>query len=236
MGKLTASELTIHKKALKVDGIEWPNFVETGTYLGECIYEMEDNGKFKNLYTVELDQKTLTEAQQKRPNSKVKFHLGNSKVKLEEICKELTGNSVFWLDAHQHHVLVEGEADWENHVFSPLLEELCIINHLFFDRAIIIIDDIENFGCTSLSFISIDRCLDAIKDRMLQSYIVENKMVILLDEAEEQISKEYLSKKESLETTSKRLLAERNSLEKRRAEDGFNNQGFYRFPNPYEIR
>ena len=210
MGKLTSSELTIHKKALKVDGIEWPNFVETGTYLGECIYEMEDNGKFKNLYTVELDQKTLTEAQQKRPNSKVKFHLGNSKVKLEKICKELTGNSVFWLDAHQHHVAVDGEADWNSGVFSPLLEELCIINHLFFDHAIIILDDIDTFGWRSLGPISIWRCLDTVKERALNYYLFQNKLVILLDKAEEQISKEYLAKKESIQITSKNLQAKWN--------------------------
>jgi len=181
MPKLTTNQYSYYKNKVGADTIKWSNFVETGTYLGECIYDMEDYGEFENLYTVELHEQTLNQTKQKRPNSKINFYLGDSGDKILEICKELVGNSVFWLDAHEHHVAVPGKADWRNGIYSPLNKELHAINTLCNDYALVIIDDRQTFGGGSLPHVSDTSCLEIIKDRTLQSYLDSDRIVVLLD-------------------------------------------------------
>jgi hypothetical protein len=196
MPKLTTSQYSDYKNKVNAHNIEWSNFVETGTYLGECIHEMEDFGEFKNLYTVELHEQTLNKTKQKRLNSKIKFYLGDSGDKISEICKELVGNSVFWLDAHEHHISVPGKADWANGIYAPLDKELYAINTICIDYALIIIDDIRSFGSGSLSHISPSSCLEIVKDRTLETYFDIDRLVILLASSyTTNINNDYISAK-----------------------------------------
>lgn len=181
MPKLTTSQYVSYRNKVKADTIEWSNFVETGTYLGECIYEMEDYGEFKNLYTVELHEQTLNETKQKRPNSKINFYLGDSGDMISEICKKLVGNTVFWLDAHEHHTSVPGKADWRNGIYAPLDKELHAINTLYSDYALVIIDDRRSFGTGSLPHVSDASCLEILKNRTLETYTDTERLVVLLD-------------------------------------------------------
>ena len=115
------------------------NFVETGTALGETVFSLEQYFKF--LYTIEISQYYYNKVVQRYNGNKIKFILGDSAKELEQLSKNITGNTVFFLDGHWSSGNTgRGERD------CPLYEELTHINNHFKYSGIIIIDDHRLFG------------------------------------------------------------------------------------------
>ena len=70
------------------------NFVETGTYLGETIFNFEPY--FQNLYTIEINQDYYNNVISSYKGNKINFILGDSSVQLEFLSKNMNGNTVFF--------------------------------------------------------------------------------------------------------------------------------------------
>lgn len=135
---MPALETSIFTK-LKSDYTEYPNFVETGTFLGQTIYVVEPF--FKNLYTVEIKEEFYSQHISKYTGTKIKFFLGDSGKVLKDIIPTISGKTIFFLDGH-YSAGITGKGD--KHV--PLYEELEQIVSLFKEKAVIIIDDFRLFG------------------------------------------------------------------------------------------
>tara|TARA_B100001142_G_scaffold236619_1_gene235098 strand:- start:664 stop:1242 length:579 start_codon:yes stop_codon:yes gene_type:complete len=126
-------------KLLKTNYKNYPVFVETGTYLGETIFEMEKN--FKELHTIEIKKELYDRTKSKYKGNKIHFYLGDSSTMLKNVVSDLNKKTIFFLDGHwSKGITGRGEKD------CPLLEELNIINEYFNKEAIIIIDDYRDFG------------------------------------------------------------------------------------------
>jgi hypothetical protein len=115
------------------------NFVETGTYLGETIFNLEPF--FQNLYTIEINQDDYNNVISKYTGNKINFILGDSSIELEFLSKNMNGNTVFFLDGHW-----SGGNTGKGKKDCPLYEEITHINNHFKYSGIIIIDDRRLFG------------------------------------------------------------------------------------------
>ena len=73
--------------------------VETGTYLGDMVYAMQD--QFKQIYSIELSPHFYQRAVQRfRKVENVKIIEGDSGKVLAHLVPQLTGPALFWLDGH----------------------------------------------------------------------------------------------------------------------------------------
>lgn len=126
-------------KSLKDDYNRFKVFVETGTHNGHTIFNIEPY--FERLYTVEIKPEFYYNTKSRYHGNKIKFILGDSSVKLEEICKDVTSPSIFFLDGHWSAGNTgRGSKD------CPLYEEIQHIYNYFQEEGIIIIDDFRLFG------------------------------------------------------------------------------------------
>ncbi len=93
------------------------------------------------LNTIEIEPEFNYTAKNKYKGNKITFHLGDSSIKLIDICKSITDNVVFFLDGHwSAGDTCRGNKD------CPLFEELTAIMENVNTKAIIIIDDCRLFG------------------------------------------------------------------------------------------
>lgn len=121
-------------------------FVETGTFLGDTIYEFKS--KFKCLYSIELSPELAKRA-------KVRFadynHItvieGDSGIELKTLVVSLKEQALFWLDGHYSssfvhngEFIVTAKAQYN----TPILNELTIILKSNYDH-IILVDDARLF-------------------------------------------------------------------------------------------
>jgi len=88
-------ERTINHFNCKNDFI---NFVETGTWKGDTIFEVEPY--FENLYTIEIKEDLYNNVKKLYNGNKINFILGDSSFELENVCKILKDNTIFFLDGH----------------------------------------------------------------------------------------------------------------------------------------
>lgn len=133
---------------MKKINVTKPNiFVETGTYLGDGIYNVIND--FDKIHSIELSQKFYDDAVKKFSiYKKVKFHHGDSAEVLEKCFVNIDEPIMFFLDAHYSGGETEFGRDEENGI--PLLRELTSLGKRKF-RDIIIIDDVRLFGKISQS-------------------------------------------------------------------------------------
>lgn len=122
------------------DNLEkYPIFIETGSYLGETIFEAEPY--FKELHTIEIKKEFYDNLTKRYKGDKIHFHLGDSSIILKEVLKNLNNNVIFFLDGHWS----EGNTGkGAKHV--PLYEEIQTIVDDFKYECILIIDDYRLFG------------------------------------------------------------------------------------------
>jgi hypothetical protein len=118
---------------------DYPSFVETGTYKGESIFNMEPY--FDKLYTIEIKKEFYEEVRSKYTGDKITFLLGDSSSLIGTVCSSLTENTIFFLDGHWSSCGT-GKGDKD----CPLYEELQSIMIELKQKAIVIIDDVRLFG------------------------------------------------------------------------------------------
>ena len=156
LGKPFAEDVYIEKAFLKFKekyGIV--NAIETGTHIGATFIWLYNN--FDNVYTCEIDENFYQTACAfifGRTNEEERFEkeivnppsLGKIVMKnidtvdfMKEICPKLTGESIFFLDAH-----------WES--YCPLLDELKAISEAGLKPAVIAIHDFKTDHPTVLGF------------------------------------------------------------------------------------
>jgi hypothetical protein len=172
---------------LQKDYKDYPNFIETGTFMGDTILHLEQY--FSNLYTIEIKKEFYQNVTKKYKGDKINFYLGDSGDVLTEILPNINGKSIIFLDGHWSAGNTgKGKKD------CPLYEELnsIISNHK--DEVIIIIDDARLFGMGPNNKNKYDICdwekinteniLKIVKHRMtthyfLPSYLhIEDRLII----------------------------------------------------------
>jgi hypothetical protein len=150
--------------------LEYPTFVETGTYMGDTILAMSK--LFSELHTIEIKKLYYINAKNKIKKSNINFYLGNSSTEIINICKNINTNTVFFLDGHwSAGDTGRGTKD------CPLYEELDGIMKNLKHKSIIIIDDVRLFGkgpkysneVVNFEDINIDKILEIVNSR-LESY------------------------------------------------------------------
>jgi hypothetical protein len=114
--------------------------VETGTFLGDMVEAMKRH--FDKIYSIELSEELFGKAKHRfASESHITLIHGDSGKALEEVMKELTQPTLFWLDGHYSAgITAKGEMD------TPICEEL---KHILNARPlghVIIIDDARAFG------------------------------------------------------------------------------------------
>lgn len=153
---------------------QYNTFVETGTWHGETIFEVERF--FNKLYTIEIKKELYEEAVERYAGNKITFINGDSSIEMEKLVKTLDDNVIFFLDGHWSK-MDTGMGTKE----IPLIEEIQAINTYFKQAAIIIIDDLRLFGCgpnlegdkyhdVDWSYIKEEDVINNIKDRIVSAY------------------------------------------------------------------
>lgn len=152
-------------------------FVETGTYMGTTINNLEPY--FSELHTVEIKESYYNRAKNIYKGDKITFHLGDSSDELIGICKSLENNTIFFLDGHwSSGGTGRGKKD------CPLYEELDAIIKNFRYKAVIIIDDVRLFGKgpsnglnkEQWEDISIEKVLDKVHFRMEEHHFAPSQL------------------------------------------------------------
>jgi len=126
-------------KNLQDDYTKYKVFIETGTFMGFSIFNVEPY--FDKLYTIEIAPHYYHSTKSKYNGNKIDFILGDSSKELIKLVSNINDKVIFWLDGH-YSSMNTGKGDKD----VPLLEELTTINNLFKHEAIIIIDDYRLFG------------------------------------------------------------------------------------------
>lgn len=126
-------------KSLKDDYKKFPCFVETGTFNGETIFEMEPY--FSDLYTIEVSELYHKRTKSRYFGNKIDFIYGDSSKVFQDLLPSIEKNTIFFLDGHWSSGDT-GKAEKD----CPLYEEISHINNLFKGESIIIIDDFRLFG------------------------------------------------------------------------------------------
>jgi len=135
-------------------------FIETGTYVGETIFNMEPY--FNKLYTIEYSNDLFNSVKNKYNGNKIDFILGDSSIIFETLLPTINQNTIFFLDGHWSSGNTGRSAK-----DCPLIEEITHINNLFQHKAIIIIDDYRLFGLNNLNSNQNEDWSDITKDKLL---------------------------------------------------------------------
>ena len=163
---------------LKVDYKTFPNFIETGTFLGQTIFPFEP--LFDKLYTIEIKEDLFTQTKQRYAGNKINFYHGDSSDVLKEILPSINDRSIIYLDAHWScGITGRGVKD------VPLYEELTSIIDLHKNETIIIVDDVRLFGkgpnidpnrLVNWEDINIQRILNMCESRITDKYLLPSEL------------------------------------------------------------
>jgi hypothetical protein len=156
---------------------QYPIFIETGTLQGNTTFSMEPY--FDKVYTIELKEAFYNSVKTKYRGSKINFLLGDSSLVLADLLPTINKSAIFFLDGHwSSGDTARGSKD------CPLLEELTLINNVFTEAAIIIVDDCRLFEKGPLkgnynedwSEISEMNLLSCIKERLTDMYYLDSDL------------------------------------------------------------
>jgi len=146
MSKLDINVLTDIVLKLNENLIQYEHFIETGTYIGETIYNLQPN--FKKLSTIELNLDLYTQfnnLKQEKTFTNVNTYTGDSIIVLPGILlTDNSENTIFWLDAHYDP---QASNPAQGIKQCPLIEECTIVdNFCKSKKCIILIDDYGQFN------------------------------------------------------------------------------------------
>jgi hypothetical protein len=178
MGSLSVNELNEIVILCDENLSEYKIFVETGTYHGETILNLENH--FDISYTIELSEDLYNRFNSNEfDRKKIVSILGDSSKVLKDVLKIIENNTIFFLDGHYSSC---GTAKGDKDV--PLIEELLSINELFHNKSIVIIDDYRLFN-TNLSEdwtgITLDSVRNTIKNRIEKEFIVNDRLIFKIN-------------------------------------------------------
>lgn len=162
--------------SLKDNYINYNTFIETGTYNGDTIFNLESY--FDKLYTIEYSEKYYNNTKNKYYGNKINFILGDSSIIFEELLPTIHDKTIFFLDGHY-----SGGDTGQSTKDCPLEEEITHINNLFKNDAIIIIDDFRLFGLDKSSGklgedwskITKEKLLNILKNRINKVYHLDSE-------------------------------------------------------------
>ena len=126
-------------KRLQDDYTKYTTFIESGTYYGDTIFNMESY--FDKLVTIDIKKEFYDICRNKNKGNKIDFHLGDSSDVFKKILPKIKTKSILFLDGHW-----SAENTGRGNKDCPLYEELNEINNLLQTEAILIIDDYRLFG------------------------------------------------------------------------------------------
>ena len=172
MTSLTLDRLThIVVDELEQEGDDYKVFIESGTYLGETIIQLQPY--FETLYTVELSEEyyqQFARIKEDYESDNIANRKGDTTEILPDILKLLEDEDqcIFWLDGHwSSGNTARGEKD------CPLIEECDSINKLYpSGKVIVLIDDYRLFG-TNLNEDWSDITVDRVKQCFTSFNIVK---------------------------------------------------------------
>lgn len=161
-------------KELKSDYTNYPVFIESGTSSGDTILPIEPY--FNKLYTIEISNYYYDIAKNKYFGNKINFILGDSSKVFCDLLPNINQKSIFFLDGH-YSSGDTGRGD----IDVPLYDELKVINKLFNEEAIIIIDDARLFGkgftpdcLEDWTAINTENILKILEDRINKYYFLDS--------------------------------------------------------------
>ncbi len=116
-------------------------FIETGTFLGDTVWQFRHD--FAQIVTIEVEPRLAQLARERfRRLSHVRVIEGDSAHEMTDLCSQAKKPCVIFLDGHYSHGIT-GMGEQE----CPILKELeAIATHLVVP-AVVIIDDARLFGC-----------------------------------------------------------------------------------------
>lgn len=147
--------------------------VETGTYLGDMVYAMQD--VFEHIYSIELAEIFFQKAAKRFKNfPHIKILRGDSGKVLQQLVPSLKAPALFWLDGHYSGgQTAKGEKE------SPIYEELKSILHSSY-RHTILIDDARLFIGQN-DYPRVDELKKFILELRPQSnFFLENDAIVIL--------------------------------------------------------
>jgi hypothetical protein len=157
---------------LREDYKEYKCFIETGTYTGNTIFNMEQ--LFDKLYTIEISEHLYKNTSSLYRGNKINFILGDSVKVFNYLLPLLNEKCIFFLDGHY-----SGGVTGKSEKDCPLNEEIQSINTNFNNEAIIIIDDYRLFGTKGNEDwlnINKDDILFILKDRIKEVYHLDSEL------------------------------------------------------------
>jgi hypothetical protein len=132
------------------------SFVETGTYLGDTLALVSQNGKIRCV-SIELDDTLYTNAQRRFSGyNNVQLLHGDSGILISKVISELREPSLFWLDGHY-----SGGHTAKGNLETPIVSELKAIFNSHVKGHVILIDDVRCFD-GSHDYPSLIQLLDLI--------------------------------------------------------------------------
>jgi hypothetical protein len=146
--------------------------VETGTYLGDTIWEQRNN--FREIYSIELSPELFKRAQRRFAGTKnVTLLHGDSGRELKNIVAKLKSPALFWLDGHY-----SGGATAKGEKECPILEEL---KHIFASPLshTVLIDDARLFVGAN-DYPTVLELADFVSTHGVHRMSIQNDIIVLL--------------------------------------------------------
>ena len=153
---------------------KYPIFIESGTYHGETIFNMEPH--FEKLYTVEISEQLYFNTKMKYNGKKICFLLGDSLFVFKHLLPNITDKLIFYLDGNYS----SGDTG-RGKIDVPLYGELLQINNLYKHEGIIIIDDVRLFetkGNEDWSYINKDKIFEILRTRITKVYHLDTERAV----------------------------------------------------------
>jgi hypothetical protein len=147
-------------------------FVESGTFMGETIFAMEN--LFKKLYTIEINEELYYQTKSKYNGNKIKFLFGDSSSEMKNILDECNDKVIFFLDAHYSG---GNTGNFKiTTLYTPLQKEIEDINSFCKQECLIIVDDCRDLGTKDNSnweHITESVILNIVKERLINYYYLD---------------------------------------------------------------